>query len=203
MARPHSNQWLLLCRTVRFGDTDAAGVMHFHQLLRWCHEAWEESLERFGIPAAELFPAPLFTTLAGPAAAAPTIALPIVQCTASYRRPLICGDSLAIALSPSRLDPTSFEVHYNFHRTSEGEPGEEVGEGLLRHAAISATSRKRCPLPEGIQRWLEASALDQQICPLKKNQRSFPTEGSEKFTEVNQRLASGDFWQAGPGRWEP
>ncbi|MEY3545364.1 MAG: hypothetical protein RLZZ247_1521, partial [Cyanobacteriota bacterium] len=29
--------WLLLCRTVRFGDTDAAGVMHFPQLLHWCH----------------------------------------------------------------------------------------------------------------------------------------------------------------------
>ena len=29
----NSSDWLLLCRTVRFGDTDAAGVMHFHQLL--------------------------------------------------------------------------------------------------------------------------------------------------------------------------
>ncbi len=51
-----SNSWLLLLRTVRFGDTDAAGVMHFHQLLRWCHEAYEESLERFGIVAATVFP---------------------------------------------------------------------------------------------------------------------------------------------------
>ncbi|MFO0077298.1 MAG: 1,4-dihydroxy-2-naphthoyl-CoA hydrolase, partial [Cyanobacteriota bacterium] len=24
------DDWLLLCRTVRFGETDAAGVMHFH-----------------------------------------------------------------------------------------------------------------------------------------------------------------------------
>ena len=23
--------------------------MHFQQLLRWCHEAYEESLERFGL----------------------------------------------------------------------------------------------------------------------------------------------------------
>ena len=43
----------MLCRSVRFGETDAdqgaAGVMHFQQLLRWCHEAYEESLERFGL----------------------------------------------------------------------------------------------------------------------------------------------------------
>jgi 1,4-dihydroxy-2-naphthoyl-CoA hydrolase len=44
-----SSDFLLLCRSVRFGDTDAAGVMHFHQLLRWCHEAYEESLEIFGV----------------------------------------------------------------------------------------------------------------------------------------------------------
>ena len=62
------DSWLLLCRTVRFGDTDAAGVMHFHQLLRWCHEAYEESLERFGIAADEIFPAPGRT---------PAVALPI------------------------------------------------------------------------------------------------------------------------------
>ena len=52
-----SPTWLqLLHRVVRFGDTDAAGVMHFHQLLRWCHEAWEESLEAQGIAAEAVFP---------------------------------------------------------------------------------------------------------------------------------------------------
>lgn len=51
----HPEDWLLLCRAVRFGETDAAGVTHFHQVLRWCHETYEESLERFGIQAAEVF----------------------------------------------------------------------------------------------------------------------------------------------------
>ena len=36
-----ATNWLRLERTVRFGDTDAAGVIQFHQLLRWCHEAYE------------------------------------------------------------------------------------------------------------------------------------------------------------------
>ena len=49
--KPNPQDWLQLERRVRFGDTDAAGVMHFHQLLRWCHEAWEESLQRYGIHA--------------------------------------------------------------------------------------------------------------------------------------------------------
>ena len=144
--------WLLLCRTVRFGDTDAAGVMHFAQLLRWCHEAYEESLERFGIPAAAIFPVP---------EQRPAVALPIVHCSADFLRPLSCGDPLTIQLEPRRRDPGCFELQVQFRR------GEEpVARGLTRHLAIDATSGQRCPLPEPIQRWLEASALQGGVQPL-------------------------------------
>jgi 1,4-dihydroxy-2-naphthoyl-CoA hydrolase len=136
--------WLELRRMVRFGDTDAAGVMQFHQLLRWCHEAWEESLERFGIAAAEIFPTP---------AATPARALPVVHCDADYRRPLVCGAPLQIRLEPQRLEASSFEVAYRF--TSEGR---EVARARLRHVAIDPTVRQRQALPDAVERWLAASA---------------------------------------------
>jgi 1,4-dihydroxy-2-naphthoyl-CoA hydrolase len=174
-AKPDS--WLRLQRSVRFGDTDAAGVMHFHQLLRWCHEAYEESLECFGISAAELFPRPpglgsaappdlalpstALPSGALPSTAFPAVALPIVHCSADYRRPLGCGDRLSIRLDPRRLDPGSFEVTYRFEHQ-----GEAVARGLTRHLAIEASSRQRCPLPEPIQRWLEASSLAGGVRPL-------------------------------------
>jgi 1,4-dihydroxy-2-naphthoyl-CoA hydrolase len=148
--------WLQLSRTVRFGDTDAAGVMHFHQLLRWCHEAYEESLERFGLEAAAIFPSPTAT---------PAIALPIVHCQATYLAPLVVGDSLAVRLEPRRLDAGGFEIHYHLQRGSAaGSPA--VAEALTRHLAIETASRRRCGLPAPIQRWLEASALGQGIQPL-------------------------------------
>jgi len=152
---PPAQPWLALARTVRFGDTDAAGVMHFHQLLRWCHEAYEESLERFGIEAGIVFPG------ATAAAPAPAVALPIVHGRADYRRPLRTGERLAIALEPRRLDPGCFEVVYGFSR--QGEP---VAEGLTRHQAITTAGPQRCALPEAIQRWLEASSLSGQVRPL-------------------------------------
>jgi 1,4-dihydroxy-2-naphthoyl-CoA hydrolase len=161
-------------RRVRFGDTDAAGVMHFHQLLRWCHEAWEESLERYGITAAAVFPGARPAAAPAPAPAAPAraegnrgggvpaaVALPIVHCSADYRQPLYCGDRLLILLEPQRLDPRAFTVTYRFQRD-----GTEVARGLIHHLAISSDSRKRCDLPEPIQRWLEASALGGGIQPL-------------------------------------
>lgn len=146
------DDWLVLCRTVRFGDTDAAGVMHFHQLLRWCHEAYEESLERFGIAAPEIFPVP---------GRSPETALPIVHCSADFLRPLVCGDPLAIALEPHRLDPGCFELTYRF--SSNGTP---VATALTRHLAISSSQRQRRELPAAINRWLEASSLKGGIQPL-------------------------------------
>ncbi len=150
--------WLLLHRRVRFGETDAAGVMHFHQLLRWCHEAYEESLEAFGISAAAIFPTPGRTPEThdtgdpGP----PKVALPIVHCRADFLAPLVCGDPLAIGLAPRRLTSGSFEVSYNF--TCLDGPSRLVARGFTHHVAIEATSRRRCGLPEPIERWLEASA---------------------------------------------
>ena len=147
------SSWLLLCRTVRFGETDAAGVMHFHHLLRWCHEAYEESLERFGIAPAQIFPSPSM------AIGAP--ALPIVHGSADFHRPLCVGDPLAIALRPELVDPGCFDVQYTFTRS-----GEAVARGLTRHRAISPEDRRRCPLPAPITRWLEASGLAEGVRPL-------------------------------------
>ena len=126
--------------------------MHFHQLLRWCHEAYEESLERFGISPREVFPSP---------GQHPAVALPIVHCSADYRRPLQVGDPLAISLEPLRLDPGSFEIRFVFQRE-----GEEVARALTRHLAIDPLSRGRFSLPEPIQRWLEGSALGGSVRPL-------------------------------------
>ena len=156
------DSWLLLCRTVRFGDTDAAGVMHFHQLLRWCHEAYEESLERYGLPATEIFPTP---------SKIPAIALPLVHCSADFLAPLACGDPLAIQLEPHRLDSGSFEVHYIF-RSGE----RSAAKALTRHLAIETTSRQRCtPAGKGQRRRLAVSiarclvrALAAALSPLRK-----------------------------------
>ncbi len=137
--------WLRLERRVRFGDTDAAGVINFAHLLRWCHEAYEESLERFGVAAAEVFPTP---------GSLLEVALPIVHCSADYFRPLVCGDAITIRLVPVRLDLGSFEVRYSFTSSDQS-----VAQGLTRHLAIGNPSRRRCALPTAINRWLEASNL--------------------------------------------
>jgi 1,4-dihydroxy-2-naphthoyl-CoA hydrolase len=138
--------------------------MHFRQLLRWCHEAYEESLERFGVAADEVFPVPGWArspanntgVTTEPLSSSAGVALPIVHCSADFLRPLVCGDPLDITLTPLQLDSSSFEVRYRFSRSSQ--EGAPVARGVTRHVAIEANSRARCALPESIERWLAASA---------------------------------------------
>ena len=140
--------WLTLQRSVRFSDTDAAGVVHFQALLGWSHQAWEESLERYGLAAGTIFPGGRDET--------PAVALPIVHCEADFRAPLQMGDVMSIVLEPKRLDRGSFEVVSRFLLDDH-----EVARACLRHVAIDTTVRRRCALPDGLERWLEASCLGQ------------------------------------------
>tara|TARA_Y100001968_G_scaffold297456_1_gene306446 strand:+ start:41528 stop:41992 length:465 start_codon:yes stop_codon:yes gene_type:complete len=141
--------WLSLKRIVRFGDTDAAGVMHFHQLFRWCHEAWEESLELYGLTPQKIFPC--LNSLENKI----SVFLPIVHCEADFFLPIQVGDYLNVELSPKRVNPSSFHVVFTFKRDDQ-----EVAKGLISHRSINSLSREICPLPEDIQRWLEASSLN-------------------------------------------
>lgn len=140
--------WLELKRVVRFGETDAAGVVHFQHFLDWCHQAWEESLELFGIEASSIFP--------GGRTLQPSIALPIVHCEADFFAPVMVGDVISMRLHPRRIDPSCFELATEIFFDNK-----KVARGLLRHLAIDQSTRKRCNLPSDIDRWLEHSSLGQ------------------------------------------
>ena len=124
--------------------------MHFHQLLRWCHEAWEESLDLYGVADAAVFPG------GRGQAQWPKVALPIAHCSADFLRPIHGGDHLTVQLKPVRLDPCTFEVRSVFMLESQ-----PVARGLIRHVAIAIENHRRCALPEAIDRWLEASGMGQ------------------------------------------
>ncbi len=151
-----SNDWLFLRRVVRFGDTDAAGVIHYHNLFRWSHESWEESLDKYGLQAIDIFP----SSMVDQESFIP-IALPIIHCEADFFSPIRIGDQLDIEIIPSKLDTTRFEIKYIFYRENNN-----VAISLLRHRSISAKTRFPCNLPEGISRWLEESTLNRGIAPL-------------------------------------
>ena len=149
MEKRNPRDWLCLKRTVRFGDTDAAGVVHFHELFRWCHETWEESLEKYGIILQEIFPTTQINSCQL------HVALPIVQCEANYFQPLYVGDNIIIKLNPEKLNESSFVLRFRLIKN-----GESIGSINIKHVSINPITRETCVLSKQIDMWLNQSCLN-------------------------------------------
>ena len=142
-------EWLCLKRTVRFGETDAAGVVHFLELFRWCHETWEESLEKYGIALKDIFPTNEINT------SQLDVALPVVHCEANYFQPLYVGDTINIELHPEKINEFSFVLRFKFKKN-----GEKIGTANIKHVSINPITRDICALSKQINLWLHESSLN-------------------------------------------
>ena len=149
MEKRNSREWLCFKRTVRFGETDSAGVVHFLELFRWCHETWEESLEKYGIVLQEIFPTTKTNT------SQLDSALPVVHCEANYFQPLYVGDTINIELYPEKINESSFVLRIEFEKN-----GEQIGTTNIKHVSINPITREKCALSKQINLWLHESDLN-------------------------------------------
>lgn len=126
-------------RTVRFQDTDAAGVVYFANVLAMCHEAYEASLAASGINLRAFF-------------SNPEVAFPIIHASVDFYRPMFAGDRLTIQLTPKQVTGDEFEIAY---QVFSGEvAGKSAAKALTKHVCINAISRNRKQLSEELMQWL-------------------------------------------------
>ena len=144
-----SIHWLNLKRKVRFGDCDSANVVHFHNLLKWSHESWEESMDKYGIPLNEIFPV-------GVSQEKPV--LPIINCEAKFFGPINCGDLLSIQIFPQKINNHLFQVKTIFLKDSI-----KVAESIIIHCSINPNTRVKTQLSENLEKWIEASKLNNLV----------------------------------------
>jgi 1,4-dihydroxy-2-naphthoyl-CoA hydrolase len=130
-------------RTVRFQDTDAAGVVYFANVLAICHEAYEASLEAAGFELKTFF-------------GQSNLALPIVHASVDFLKPMFCGDRLQIHLTAQCLHETRFEIAYQLYHTKA--PETLLSKAVTRHACVQVgkQSRQCVPLPPTMRQWLDA-----------------------------------------------
>ena len=125
-------------RTIRFQDTDAAGVVYFANVLAMCHEAYEESLAVSGINLKSFF-------------TNPDTAIPIIHAAVDFLRPMFCGDTVIIEFIPKQLSPDKFEISYQiFHQGKR----EVLALAMTQHVCIAPMSRTKTTLPAEIIQWL-------------------------------------------------
>ena len=138
--------WLMLKRKVRFGDCDSAGVIHFHNLLRWAHESWEESIDIYGIQYQDIFP--------DVNSHENRIILPIVNCEANFLSPIKIGDLLTIKIIPKKINNHLFQVNTIFLKDEIN-----VAEGKIIHCSLNVDSNLKVKLPDQLEKWIEASNI--------------------------------------------
>ncbi|WP_293135339.1 thioesterase family protein [Microcoleus sp. bin38.metabat.b11b12b14.051] len=127
-------------RTVRFQDTDAAGVVYFANVLAMCHEAYEASLAASGINLKAFF-------------SNPEVAFPIIHASVDFYRPLFAGDRLTIQLTPKQVAGDEFEIAY---QVFSGEvAGRSTARALTKHVCIDAVTRTRKQLSEELMLWMK------------------------------------------------
>ncbi|MBD2355587.1 acyl-CoA thioesterase [Tolypothrix sp. FACHB-123] len=137
-------------RSVRFQDTDAAGVVYFANILGICHEAYEESLEAAGIDLKAFF-------------SNPAVAFPIVHANVDFLRPIFCGDKLLVNLMPQKLGGEKFEIAYEISLADV-----LVAKAITRHVCIDVSSRSKQELPGEIINWLEMNRRDTEEAERRK-----------------------------------
>ncbi len=126
-------------RTVRFQDTDAAGVVYFANVLGMCHEAYEASLAASDINLKLFF-------------SNPDRAIPIVHASVDFYRPMFPGDRLLIQVKPKQITEDEFEIAYQVF--SEPVTEKSVAKALTKHICIDAVSRTRKQLSEELMQWI-------------------------------------------------
>ena len=127
-------------RTIRFADTDAAGVVFFPNYLAICHEAYEESLAVDGIELKSFF-------------GKHGVVVPIAKSQAEYMRPLTCGDKISVTLTPTLLGSDSYAIDYDLHRL--GRPEKLAARVRTEHVCISTGTRERHDLPAAVAAWIK------------------------------------------------
>jgi len=123
-------------RSIRFSETDAAGVVYFANVLIFCHEAYEASLIESGINVRSFF-------------SDQEIAVPIVHAEVDYFKPMFCGDQITILLIPNLLKPSEFEISYQLFNSSQA-----IAKALTRHVCIYLETRSRQDLSSALLHWL-------------------------------------------------
>ena len=144
-----SDYWLHLKRTVKFGECDSAGIVHFHNLLNWAHQSWEESIHKYGISHKDIFPSTSNKINRG---------LPIVNCEANFFYPIELGCILNIEIRPKRINNHLLQIKTIFFNESI-----KAAEVHIVHCSIDLQTKEKIKLPNCLELWIEASNLENKI----------------------------------------
>lgn len=123
---------------VYYEDTDAAGVVYHSNYLAYCERARTEYLRGHGWSVADL--------------AADGAVFPVVRMEIDFKAPARHDDLLRVTTTPVRVGGSSFELHQQVLRESDG----KLLVDLQVTLACVTPQLKACRIPAGVRETLSA-----------------------------------------------
>ncbi len=113
---------------VRFGETDAAGIVYYPNFYKWMDLATHEMLEKAGYTVRQML-----NEKKG---------LPLIETHCRFRSPLFVGDRIKVISVIAELRNKAFRIEHTFYR------GEElIAEGYEVHAWVENAGGALTPQP--------------------------------------------------------
>jgi 4-hydroxybenzoyl-CoA thioesterase len=129
--------------TVRFGDTDPAGLVYYPNLFHYCHVAMEE------------FFAACCNVSYHKLMAEERIGFPTVNVQAEFMMPLVYGDEAVIEVFVSEVGRSSATFEYGLRRASDGAL---CARARMVHVAMNLDERRAVAINDQLRRAFAESA---------------------------------------------
>jgi 4-hydroxybenzoyl-CoA thioesterase len=120
---------------VRWGDTDAAGIVFYPNFYKWMNEATHEFFAKIGLPISTLFEEE-------------RIGIPLLETHCEFKSPLLCEDVVIVRSVVVEIRNKVFKVSHQFYR------GEQlIAEGYeVRAWTLFKDKPKAQPIPDDVRK---------------------------------------------------
>ncbi len=89
--------------TVRWGDTDGAGIVFYPNFYKWMDEATHDFLDQIGYPSSKLF-------------YEKQVGVPVLDTKCEFKSPLLFEDNVTIVSTVSDLHDKVFKLNHDFYK---------------------------------------------------------------------------------------
>ncbi|MGD8191459.1 acyl-CoA thioesterase [Brevibacillus ginsengisoli] len=128
---------------VKWGDTDAAGIVFYPNFYKWMDQATSELFYQLGFPLSKYF-------------VEQKIGLPLLETHCVFKSPALFEDSLQIVSKVEELREKVFRVNHEFYR---GETLLASGYEVRAWTSFHQSKPKAVPIPEEVRKALSAESV--------------------------------------------
>ncbi|MBM4761168.1 thioesterase family protein [Bacillus sp. B15-48] len=119
---------------VKWGDTDAAGIVFYPNFYKWMDEACHEFFRAIGFPTPVLY-------------SEHQVSIPLLEANCKFKSPLVFDDQVTVVSSVAEMHQKVFKLSHQFLKNDQ-----LIAEGYEVRAWVSSKEKPKAqPIPDEIR----------------------------------------------------